>query len=415
MYSQIKQCRICGNRELVPILNLGAQALTGVFPKKKDEPVSRAPLELVKCMGGNEEACGLVQLRHSCNLNELYADNYGYRSGLNKSMVEHLQRKVKKIEGLVTLAPGDLIVDIGSNDSTLLRSYSDNKLLLVGIDPTGAKFKEFYPPYISLIPSFFSAEAVKKAYPGKKAKIITSIAMFYDLESPLGFMLEINEVLGDEGIWVFEQSYLPSMLSANAYDTVCHEHLEYYALKQIFWLTQKAGLKIIEVEKNDVNGGSFSVAVAKKGSAKWQESAEARKILKEEEKNGLDSLKPFEEFSQRVFRHREELLENIEKINRQGKKLFGYGASTKGNVILQFCSLTEKEIPCIAEVNKDKFGCYTPGTLIPIISEAEAKKMQPDFFLVLPWHFRENIISRERDYLQGGGKLFFPLPQIKIV
>lgn len=416
MYSKIEKCRICGNPELVPILNLGSQVLTGVFPKKKDAVITSGPLELVKCKADKENnSCGLVQLRHSYNLKELYGDNYGYRSGLNKSMVEHLRRKVEKIEGIVNLNPGDLIIDIGSNDSTLLRSYSRDDLNLVGIDPSGKKFIEYYPGHIRLIPDFFSAQSVRNISAGKKAKVITSIAMFYDLESPMDFMCQIKEVLRDDGVWIFEQSYLPSMLEMNAYDTICHEHLEYYCLKQIKWMADRVGFEIIDVEINNINGGSFSVIAALKGSPYRVKNHIVEHTLQNEENEGLNDIKPYERFSRRVFKHRDELMRFIRKASSDGKKILGYGASTKGNVILQFCNLTEENIPFIAEVNKDKFGCYTPGSLIPIIAESEARMMKPDYFMVLPWHFKENIIARERDYKALGGKLFFPLPSLQVI
>ena len=417
MYTEIKQCRICGNTDLVSILNLGNQYLTGVFPKNKTKHITSGPLELVKCgTGHNADVCGLVQLRHSYDLLEMYGDNYGYRSSLNKSMVDHLYQRVENIRAITQLLPGDLIIDIGSNDSTLLQSYGQqDDLLLVGIDPTGEKFRKYYPEHIHLIPDFFSAECVRKNFGNKKAKVITSIAMFYDLEKPIDFILQIYDALADDGIWVFEQSYMPRMLEMTAYDTICHEHLEYYALKQIKWMTDKVGFKIIDVELNEVNGGSFSVTVAKSGAAYKEDTLSIKKILSDEEKKGLNSLSPFEDFKEQVFRHREELIRFIQKAKGEDKKIIGYGASTKGNVILQFCNLTEKEIPAIAEVNTDKFGCYTPGTHIPIISEKEAKAMNPDYFLVLPWHFKDNIILRENDYLNGGGKLFFPLPNLEVI
>jgi len=415
-YSAIRRCRICANPNLLPILNLGTQALTGVFLKTREQAVTSGPLELVKCQENNtDKHCGLVQLRHSYNPDELYGDNYGYRSGLNKSMVAHLQNKVSQIEKRIDLTEGDLVLDIGSNDGTLLGAYANKKLILTGIDPTAEKFREYYPSYIELIPEFFSARIIKNRFGNKKAKVITSIAMFYDLESPIEFMQEIREVLGDNGIWILEQSYLPTMLKMNAYDTICHEHLEYYCLKQLKWIADRVGLKIIDAELNNINGGSFSVTVTKSNSSYQDKGSVVDKILSEEKRQALFQLKPYKEFSQRILKHREELIKFIKNERNKKKKFIGYGASTKGNVILQFCNLTEKEIPFIAEVNKDKFGCFTPGTLIPIISEQEARAMQPDYFLVLPWHFKENIIEREKDYLAGGGKLFFPLPRLEIV
>lgn len=416
MYSTITKCRICGSAELVPVLNLGEQSLTGVFPSKKDQKITSGPLELVKCSeDGNNKSCGLLQLRHSYDLNEMYGLNYGYRSGLNRSMVEHLHIKAGKICALVDLKPGDLIIDIGSNDSTLLQGYPKNGFTLVGIDPTGKKFKDYYPDHIRLIPEFFSSNVVKKNMGDKKAKVISSIAMFYDLESPIDFMHQIHDVLADNGIWVFEQSYMPTMLEMNAYDTICHEHLEYYGLKQIKWMTDNVGFKIIDVELNNVNGGSFSLMVAKSNSSYREATTLVETILRKEADMGLHTLKPYEDFKQRIFEHRDQLIQFIQRAKSEKKKILGYGASTKGNVILQFCNITARDTPYIAEVNKDKFGCYTPGTLIPIISEVEARAMKPDYFMVLPWHFKDNIVAKEADYLRSGGKMFFPLPELEVV
>jgi NDP-4-keto-2,6-dideoxyhexose 3-C-methyltransferase len=415
MYREIKRCRICGNTKLVSVINLGNQYLTGVFPRSINEQITSGPLEVIKCREDDSlGSCGLLQLRHSYDIDEMYGENYGYRSGLNKSMVNHLQEIVKKIQGSIELRRGDLILDIGSNDSTLLQAYPKNDLILAGIDPTGKKFEDFYPEHIKLIPDFFSSDIVKEHFGSKKAKVITSIAMFYDLESPVEFMRQIYDILADDGIWILEQSYMPMMLEMNAYDTICHEHLEYYGLKQIKWMTDRVGFKIIDVEMNHVNGGSFLVKVAKSDSLFREAAFPVQKILMQEHDRGLNSLKPYEDFKKRVYRHKEEFVRFIQEIKSKNKEILGYGASTKGNVILQFCNLTRNDIPFIAEVNQDKFGCYTPGTLIPIISEESAKAMRPDYFMVLPWHFMENILGKERDYLKSGGKLLFPLPSVQV-
>lgn len=416
MYKEIRQCRICGNPEVIPFLHLGEQYLTGVFPKTRSEPITRGPLELIKCMDErNPLACGLVQLRHSYDGNQMYGDNYGYRSGLNRSMVEHLSAKVREITSRVSFVSGDIVVDVGSNDGTLLKAYLQSGLELVGIDPVARKFRHHYPDHIHVIPEFFSAEAFRRRFGSKRAKVVTSIAMFYDLEDPIDFMRQIHDILADDGVWLFEQSYLPAMLAANAYDTICHEHLEYYALKQIKWMTDRADFRIIGVELNKVNGGSVSVTVAKAGS-KYQESATlVQRIIERERDDGLCTLRPFEAFRERVFSHRKELRRFVDETVARGKTIVGYGASTKGNVILQFCEFTESEIPGIAEVNEEKFGRLTPGTWIPILDETEARAMKPDFFLVLPWHFRENLVAREREFLTAGGQMVFPLPSVDIV
>jgi hypothetical protein len=409
-YTEINKCRISGSENLITVLNLGNQALTGVFPKTKTEEVTSGPLELVWCPDS-----GLLQMRQSYDLSEMYGMNYGYRSGLNKSMVQHLQNKVAHLCRLRPVSAGDLVLDIGSNDATTLKSYSIPGLHRLGMDPTGVKFREYYTDGIELIPDFFNVTAFKKKFPSKRASIISSIAMFYDLEDPRKFVQDIVEALAPDGIWHFEQSYMPSMLRTNAYDTVCHEHIEYYSLAPVKTLLDSCGLRIIDVQMNSINGGSFAVTATHKNSSLRSNDAVINWLLDQEDRMGLNTPRPFRDFESRVFEHRDNLLNLIRSLTADGKKVLGYGASTKGNVLLQFCGLTSKEIPAIAEVNPDKFGCFTPGSLIPIVSEADAKAMKPDYFLVLPWHFKENILQREQEYIASGGKMIFPMPEIEII
>ncbi|MDO8788918.1 MAG: class I SAM-dependent methyltransferase [Sulfuritalea sp.] len=410
MYSKVMKCRICGNAQLERVLDLGEQVLTGVFPREKDAEVTKGPLRLVKCVGSTQ-VCGLLQLEHSYDLGEMYGTNYGYRSGLNVSMLSHLHGKVKKILGQVDLHPGDLVVDVGSNDSTTLQAYPSVGPVLVGIDPTGAKFHSYYPGHIHLIPEFFSAALLKERFPGKKAKVVTSFSMFYDLEDPIAFMRDIHEVLADDGVWVFEQSYMPTMIETNSYDTVCHEHLEFYALRQIKWMTDRVGFKILEVEFNDVNGGSFSITVTK-ALGNQEIPAAVQNILDDELSMGLDTLEPYKAFAERAAKARRDFLEFVQTACAEGKTVVALGASTKGNVLLQYCGLTEKEILVVGEVNSDKFGCFTPGSWIPIIPEAEALARKPDYVVVLPWHFRKFFIGNMKF---SGMTLVFPLPEIEII
>ncbi|CAM8349101.1 class I SAM-dependent methyltransferase [Candidatus Methylopumilus universalis] len=409
MYKKVEKCRICGNHNLVGILDLGKQMLTGVFPKSKDDEVTVGPLKLVKCYGDN--ACGLVQMEHSYDLGEMYGDNYGYRSGLNASMVAHLKAKVKRILSKKQLKPGDLVIDIGSNDSTTLQAYPAIDLNLVGIDPTGKKFKSFYPSHIKLIPDFFSSNLVKQSFPNQKAKVVTSFSMFYDLEAPLDFMREVYEILDDNGIWVFEQSYMPTMLETNSYDTVCHEHLEFYALKQIQWMANNVGFKIIDVEFNDINGGSFSITI-KKANSDQSIIHEIQMILDAETDLGLDTLKPFAQFEERVKQTRNNLLKFISEVKGSGKTIAALGASTKGNVLLQYCGITTNEVSCVGEVNTEKFGCFTPGSWLPIISEDDLLSQNPDYLIVLPWHFKSFFVGQEKF---KNTTLVFPLPSLELV
>ena len=410
MYRKIHKCRICGNKHLEKVLDLGVQMLTGVFPRDKKKIITTGPLCLVKCTGG-DEACGLLQLEHSYDLDEMYGENYGYRSGLNVSMVDHLGNKVKKILDRIELSEGDLVIDIGSNDSTTLQAYPSSGLTLVGIDPTGIKFKKYYPSYIQLIPNFFSSSLVNKYFPRKKAKIVTSFSMFYDLEDPTYFMQQVYDILADDGIWVFEQSYMPTMLETNSYDTVCHEHLEFYSLRQIKWMTDKVGFEIVDVEFNNINGGSFSVTVMK-SSKELKLSPKIQNILDEEHNNKLDTLIPYQEFAQRVAQSKNDLLTFIADSHAAGKTIAALGASTKGNVLLQYCGLTTEEIKYVGEINSEKFGCYTPGTSIPIIPEEELLSKEIDYLIVLPWHFKEFFMKNKKFKKT---KLIFPLPKIEII
>jgi len=391
-------------------MDLGVQALTGVFPQSRSQPVAKGPLVLVKCTGG--DSCGLLQLKHTCDLSEMYGLNYGYRSGLNKGMVEHLHRKVRAILSRVQLSDDSLVIDIGSNDSTTLQAYPRTIRNLVGMDPTGIKFGHYYPPHIKLIADFFSAQRVRETFGSKKASVITSFSMFYDLEQPLAFMQDVHDSLDQEGIWVFEQSYMPAMLKQNSYDTVCHEHLEYYGLKQVHWMAQRVGLTIVDVEFNDVNGGSFSVVAAKTGSRHADSARPIDDLLDVERRLGLDTLQPYVEFAARARTSRETLLEFIDTARRSGKSVAGLGASTKGNVVLQYCGIDENRVSRIGEVNETKYGCFTPGSLIPIVSEEEVLASKPDYLLILPWHFRAFF---ERSARLKGHTLLFALPTLETV
>lgn len=393
------------------VLNLGDQALTGLFPRATDPPVPTGTLELLWCPDS-----GLLQLAHSFDPHQLYGDSYGYRSGLNQSMVEHLAAKADFLSRLTGLSSKDLVLDIGSNDGTLLKSYKVDGLRKLGIDPTSGKFREFYPPDATVVTDFFSRDNFVGAVGNAKAKIITSIAMFYDLDDPVAFAQAVFDCLADDGVWHFEQSYLPSMLRQNSYDTVCHEHVEYYSLTAVMAILERAGLEAVNVVMNMVNGGSFAVTAAKVGrNGRREKPAVVSWLLEQEKRIGLGTPRPFRDFEERVFEHRQSLRALILALVADGKKIVGYGASTKGNVILQFCGLTAKEISCIADVNPDKYGRVTPGTNIPIVSEQDARAMKPDYFLVLPWHFKAGILKREAEFLARGGQMIFPMPEIEIV
>ena len=405
---KISKCRLCNNNKLIDCLNLGNQTLTGVFPKDKNQNISKGNLSLLFC-----EKCSLLQLSENFNRLEMYGSNYGYMSSLNSSMVNHLKNKAEKIKKLSKLSKTDLLIDIGSNDGTFLSFFTKNCQTL-GVDPTISKFKKMYNKKIKTISDFFSADVIKRNLVKKKAKVITSISMFYDLEDPITFAKEIYETLDPEGVWHFEQSYMPSMIKNISYDTICHEHLEYYSLKSIKYVLDKSNFKIIDIELNDINGGSFSLTVAKKNSSK-EESFLVDWLLKKEDIYKYNKIETLLNFKDKVFKHKKLLSDLILNLNDVGKKVAGYGASTKGNVILQFCKINSKSISYIVDLNPYKRNRLTPGTNIKIINENDFKRKKTDYLLVLPWHFKNHIMHKEKKFIKDGGKFIFPLPDIEIV
>ena len=405
-YQQIKACRICGNTSLELVLDLGKQALTGVFPRSRSQSVTSGPLRLVKCVG--EGNCGLLQLEHTYSLSEMYGYNYGYRSGLNQSMAKHLQNKVAHILSFYKPTKGSIVLDIGSNDGTTLAAYPDCYELL-GIDPTVSKFRQFYPDHITAVSDFFSEEVFRDVVGNRQASIVTSFSMFYDLENPLDFMQEVYDILAPDGVWVFEQSYMPTMLQNNSYDTVCHEHLTYYGMTQIQWMLSRVGFKAVDVELNNVNGGSFSI-IATKMSSSTPESPKVHSLLNRELELGLNESLAYLEFAKRTEKNRDCLVQFLNS-KKEGKVVGALGASTKGNVFLQYCGLSSNDVVAVGEINSDKFGAFTPGTFIPIIPEYELMNLKPDYLIVLPWHFRNTFVNK----IKSNASLVFAIPNLEII
>jgi NDP-4-keto-2,6-dideoxyhexose 3-C-methyltransferase len=408
LYTTIRACRICRGTDLADVISLGFQALSGCFPAKGAPDPQTAPLDVVRC-----QRCGLVQLTHSVDPSFLYTSNYGYRSGINDTMRQHLSGIAAELLTRFEPKPGSAVLDIGCNDGTLLAKYPST-LMRFGIDPLAGKFKSIHPPGIFTATEIFSARAFNTLAGGRRAAIITSIAMFYDLEDPNEFVSDIAQSLDDDGVWVLEQSYMPEMLRNNSYDTICHEHLEYYALSQIEWLAEHNGLRVFDADLNDANGGSSRLYVCHR-KAPYAPTQRLTDLRIEEASNGLQLQATYNAFRERCSRLRDELRSFIQAEVSRKKRIHIYGASTKGNTILQYCGLDHSLIEAAADRNPEKSGARTPGTNIPIISEEESRKMKPDFFLALPWHFRKEFIHREREFSSRGGKFIFPLPALEIV
>jgi len=345
----------------------------------------------------------------------MFTSKYGYRSALNASMKKHLAELQNWCVDICPVKSGDLVVDIGANDGTLLAAWEEHNLKRLAIDPILEKFTKLYPADIEQYAGFFTKDLAANALSGRKAKVITSISMFYDLPDPNDFVAGIAASLAKDGIWVLEQSYLPTMLERNSFDTICHEHLEYYALKQIEILAKAHNLKIIDVQLNDCNGGSFRLALAHKGSSFTVNYQAIKKLQTIEKQLRLNTNQPYNDFSHRVESLRSETVSLLQQLKSQGKSVWVYGASTKGNVLLQHYGLGAELLAGVVEVNPEKFGNRTPGTNLAIRNEANILAQNPDYFLVLPWHFRDNILARGQQYLDAGVKFIFPLPQLEII
>ena len=406
---RINHCRCCKSEKLIEFLDFGKMSLTTEFPKNINTS-KKIPMELIICSD-----CRLFQLRHNYELQKLYNENYGYKSGINKSMHNHLGDIAKQAEKKVRFNKKDIILDIASNDGTLLKKYKNRKAIKFGIDPTIKKFRNLYPKNYLKFSGFFEKNIYNKIANYKKSKIITSIAVFYDLQNPVKFIQDIKSILDTKGIWVLEQSYFPLLIKNNAYDSICHEHLSYFMHRQLNFLLKKEKLIIFDVSFNNMNGGSARFFISHKDSGFKINKKNISKIMKIENKIFNNFNITIKKFRKNIINSKKNLIYLIKKLYRKNKTIHIYGASTKGNVIIQFCKLNKEMIPYAAERNPEKFGRYTPGSLIPIISESRSRALKPDFFLVMPWHFKKEIVLREKIFLNKGGKLVFPLPKIQII
>ncbi len=410
-----KTCRICGSSSLTKVIDLGEQHLQGSFvkPGKELPPSRKIPLRLLRCdTSRDERACGLLQLEHSTPPEILYSA-YWYRSGTNQTMRTHLAGIAREATALAG-KPGAHVLDIGCNDGTLLDQYpADYKKF--GVDPSDVAQSV---KGATVVQDVFPSPRLAALHGRERFDVVTSIAMFYDLEDPVAFARAVAELLAPDGVWIVELAYLPRMLENDSYDTICHEHLEYYSLAVLERIARDAGLRVFRVALSDINGGSIRCSIAHASSAKRASAADHRTVTERREaefEQLLDTDEPYRAFQRRIERHREELGGLVRKLKREGKRIHIYGASTKGNTILQWCGIDNSMIECAADRNPDKHGARTLGTDIPIVSEEESRAMRPDYYLVLPWHFRAEFLERERATLERGCGLIFPLPTVEIV
>lgn len=408
MESELHICRICKSSNLNEVVNLGKQIITSRFPNFGDFSTPSTSIRLVMCA-----VCNLVQLKDTTASCELYEHMYGYRSGVNATMRNHLQQYNEQLQELAELHDGDYVLDIGSNDATFLHNYRSG-LNRVGCDPTGKQFIEYYND-LTLIPNYFTKQNIHDIIsPTIKFKAISSISMFYDLPDPVQFAKDIHSVLDNDGVWTLEQSYVGIMLDRNSIDTICHEHLEYYGVKQIKNIMDRSGFKIINISLNDCNGGSFRIYVMKAESTRIPEATiTVQQLLQNEEQLRIHTLDRYVEFNRSCKEEVSILVNFIKNIKLDKKTIYIYGASTKGNCLLQYANIDSNLVQYAVERNPLKIGKMT-STGIEIISEEVMRQNPPDYLLVLPWHFRTEMIQREAEYLTGGGQFIFPFPHFEV-
>ena len=405
---KIKNCRNCKNTELFDLFSLGKISFTGRFPNTIRQNVPKAYLNVLMC-----KKCKLVQLDRNFDLNYLYGKNYGYRTGINKTMTEHVKKIVRNCSTLVKLKSKQYVLDIGSNDATLLNFYA-NDIIKVGVDPLVNKYKKFYKKINYKISNFFKIKDIEKIKIKKKFKIISALSVFYDLRDPNKFIKEIKKILDDKGVFVLEHVDLCYIIKNNIFDTICHEHLVFYSSKIIIEMMKNNGLKVFNHEYNEINGGSSRYYICH-SKTNFKVSKNIKKVLLRENLQGIELKKTYKLFFTKILNEKIKLIKLIKKIKNEEQDIHGYGASTKGNVLLQFYNINNKVVNYIADRNPLKWNSFTPGTKIKIISESQSRKIKPHFYLVLPWHFKNEILIREKNIRKKGTKFIFPLPKVRVV
>jgi len=401
-------CRNCKNKKLEKLFSLGQLSFTGKFPKSLLHDVPKAPLNLLMC-----KKCKFVQLDRNFNMKYLYGKDYGYRTGINQTMTNHVKNTVKIASAIVKLQSKDLVLDIASNDATLLNFY-DKNIVKVGVDPLANKYEKNYKNINHKISDFFHVSKIKKLNLEKKFKIISALSVFYDLRDPNKFLRHVKELLDKKGVFILEHADLYMIIKNKIFDTICHEHLGFFSSKVIIEMIKKTGLKVFHHEYNNINGGSSRYYICHK-IANYKVKSSIKKVLLKEKKIGLHSKKIFTSFYKEILNQKTKLKKIIKKIKDKNLTIHGYGASTKGNVLLQFYNIDNKDVSYIADRNPLKYNLFTPGTKIKIISEKQSRKLNPDYYLVLPWHFKNEILSREKITKKKGTKFIFPLPKVKII
>ncbi len=420
-YRLLENCKVCGSSALTDVMAIPPQYLSPTFTRDNEEEGElarlRVPMTMTLCDRSiDQKGCGLLQLREEVEPDLLYR-RYFYRSAVSDTMRNDLRDVITDIAGRVKLKPGDIVVDIGANDCTTLGFYPKD-LCRVGFEPARNIDWSNVDPGIVIINDYFSGAPFSKRFPGAKAKAVGCNAMFYDLGDPNSFTADVKSILAPDGIWCIQLSYLSLMLTNMNFYDICHEHLSYYSLAALQALMQRNGLAVFDASTNAVNGGSLRAFVTHaENTAAFTETGRKNlaALAATETELKLAEAQTYRDYFRKIMDLAHRVTQYMRADIQRGGKVFGLGASTKGNVLLQLFGITKQMMPYISERNPDKVGLRTLGTDFELISEERARSLRPSSMLVLPWYFKDEIVARERKYLDQGGKLLIPMPYAHVV
>lgn len=406
---KLTNCRICSSPDLSNVLDLGEMPLANEFLDSPTEEEKEYPLRVVWCQN-----CGLMQIDEVVPPEELFSE-YVYVSGTSERLQNHFNNLVSEIDELYSTLNGRKVLDIGSNDGTLLKGFENHDYDVIGVEPASNIAEIARENGVETINEFFNEEVafrIQKNY-GRR-DVITATNVFAHTHNVHSFLKGVSKLLADDGIFVIEVPYLVDLLENVEFDTIYHEHLSYFAVRPLKTLLEKHGFKILNIKRIDIHGGSIRLYSTKDSS--WQNAnSSAKKLIRIEMEKGLDELATYKSFAHRVERLKTSLLDLLSKLKGSGHTIAGYGAAAKGNTLLNYYSIGQEMLEYIADQNTLKQGLYTPGTHVKVVSPNRIYQDTPDEIVILAWNFAEEIMKQQSDFKEMGGRFVLPVPEVRVI
>lgn len=403
------ECRACQRKTLNLFLSLGQMPLVNRFiePEALSCDEKRYPLDVAFCHN-----CGMVQLADVVPPTEMFSD-YLYFTGASEPMRQHFLSMVTEILESVGASEGDLVVDVGSNDGTLLSQYP-GWVRRLGIEPSSNLAQEAERHGITTMCDFLNVAAANRAVElHGNATIVTATNVFAHVDDIRGFLDAAQVLLGGSGALVIEVPYLLDMLTNVEFDTIYHEHLSYFAVRPLLGVFESQGFEVTSVKRIPVHGGSLRIYV--RPSRNPQHSPIAKEFVSAELEAGLGTNAPYRRFATNVAAIRSRLCELVISLKDSGEAVAAYGAPAKGNTLLNYCGITADMIDYVTDTTPAKQGRYTPGTRIPVVHPSALVERTPDYALLLAWNYKDSILKKETEYRKNGGKFIVPIPYPTIV